>query len=48
MARIGVCISGCGFLDGAAVHESVRTVLSVARHGHDATVLTPGIDQRTW
>lgn len=46
MARIGVLISGCGFLDGAEVHESVLTLLALARHGHDVVVIAPDIDQR--
>ena len=46
MARIGVLISGCGFLDGAEIHESVLTLLALARRGHEVVVIAPDLDQR--
>ncbi len=29
--KIGVVLSGCGFQDGAEIHESVLTLLSIQR-----------------
>jgi enhancing lycopene biosynthesis protein 2 len=46
MAKIGVLISGCGFKDGAEIHESVCTLLAVSRHGHTIVPLAPDIPQR--
>jgi len=28
MPKIGVCLSGCGFMDGAEIQESVLTLLA--------------------
>ena len=42
MARVGVILSGCGFQDGAEIHESVLTLLALDRAGAplgDATVV---------
>ena len=38
---ICVLISGCGFLDGAEVHESVLTLLSFSKRGAKVTVAAP-------
>lgn len=41
MPKVCVLISGCGFLDGAEVHESVITLLALSRAGADYTVAAP-------
>lgn len=39
--KIGVVLSGCGFLDGAEIHESVLALLAIDRAGHEAICLAP-------
>ena len=39
--RIGVLLSGCGFLDGAEIHESVLTLLALDKAGATAVCLAP-------
>jgi enhancing lycopene biosynthesis protein 2 len=41
--RVGVLLSGCGFLDGAEIHEATCTLLSLDRRG--ATLLAMAPDQ---
>lgn len=36
--RVAVILSGCGFLDGAEIHESVLTLLYLDQAGADVTV----------
>ena len=43
--RIGVILSGCGFKDGAEIHESVLTLLALDRAGVDVACFAPDIDQ---
>jgi enhancing lycopene biosynthesis protein 2 len=43
--RVGVVLSGCGFLDGAEIHESVITLLALDRAGAAVRVLAPEIIQ---
>lgn len=43
--RVGVILSGCGFLDGAEIHEATLTLLFLDRRGAKATVIAPAIDQ---
>ena len=38
MPKVGVLLSGCGFLDGAEIHESVFTLLALDQH--QAALLT--------
>jgi len=45
VARIGVCLSGCGFLDGAEIHESVLTLLALDQAGAEAVCCAPNIPQ---
>ncbi len=45
MVRVGVCLSGCGFLDGAEIHESVITLLALDRAGAEAVCFAPDVDQ---
>lgn len=39
--RVGVILSGCGFQDGAEVHESVLTLLALDRAGAEARCFAP-------
>ena len=43
--RVGVILSGCGFKDGAEIHESVLTLLALDRAGVDVACFAPDIDQ---
>ena len=45
MAKIGVCLSGCGVNDGAEIHESVITVLSLDRAGANIIYTAPNVIQ---
>ncbi|MFV1959043.1 MAG: isoprenoid biosynthesis glyoxalase ElbB [Planctomycetota bacterium] len=51
--RIGVVLSGCGFQDGAEVHESVLTLLALDRAGCEILCFAPDrpqarvVDHRT-
>jgi len=39
--RVGVILSGCGFKDGAEIHESVLTLLALDRAGADVQCYAP-------
>jgi|GEM_PF-81477 len=39
--RIGVVLTGCGYLDGAEIHEAVVTLLALDRAGVDIVCLAP-------
>lgn len=43
--RVGVILAGCGFLDGAEIHEATCTLLSLDRRGATADVLAPDVAQ---
>lgn len=43
--RVGVILSGCGFQDGAEIHESVLTLLALDRAGATAVCLAPDVAQ---
>ena len=45
MARIGVCLSGCGVNDGAEIHESVITALTLDRAGAEIIYTAPDVVQ---
>jgi len=45
MKKIGVLLSGCGFLDGSEIHEAVLTLLALDRAGAEAFCLAPDIMQ---
>jgi enhancing lycopene biosynthesis protein 2 len=45
--RVGVILSGCGFKDGAEVHESVLTLLALDRAGAEIACFAPNVDQAT-
>jgi enhancing lycopene biosynthesis protein 2 len=44
--RVGVVLSGCGFLDGAEIQESVCTLLSLDRRGAKLVAAAPDVEQR--
>ena len=46
MAIVGVCLSGCGFMDGAEIQESVITILALDKAGVDIVFMAPDINQR--
>ncbi len=41
MPTVGVILSGCGFLDGAEIHESVLTLLALDQRGAKAVCCAP-------
>jgi enhancing lycopene biosynthesis protein 2 len=43
--RVGVVLSGCGFLDGAEIHEATCTLLSLDRRGATLVAMAPDVDQ---
>lgn len=43
--KIGVILSGCGFKDGAEIHESVCTLLALDRMGVETICMAPNIEQ---
>jgi enhancing lycopene biosynthesis protein 2 len=45
MARVGVMISGCGYLDGAEIQESVFTLLALSKRGHEIVPIAPELPQ---
>ncbi|MBE1300028.1 MAG: isoprenoid biosynthesis glyoxalase ElbB [Alteromonadaceae bacterium] len=45
MKKIAVILSGCGVFDGAEIHESVLTLLHVARAGASYQCFAPDIEQ---
>jgi len=47
MLKVGVVLSGCGFLDGSEIHEAVLTLLALDRAGASAVCLAPNIEQKS-
>lgn len=45
MKKIGVILSGCGYLDGTEIQEAVLTLLAIDRAGAEAVCLAPDIPQ---
>lgn len=45
MIRAGVVLSGCGFLDGAEIHESVFTLYHLDRAGVEIVCMAPNVPQ---
>ncbi len=43
--RVGVLLSGCGFLDGSEIHEAVLTLLYLDRNGAEIICMAPDIPQ---
>ena len=44
--RVGVLLSGCGFLDGSEIHEAVLTMLFLDRAGAEIVCMAPAGAQR--
>jgi enhancing lycopene biosynthesis protein 2 len=42
---IAVILSGCGYLDGAEIHEATLTLWAIHKHGADFQCYAPNIDQ---
>ena len=45
MAKIGLCLSGCGVNDGAEIHESVITALTLDKAGAEILFTAPNMEQ---
>jgi len=45
MKKVGVVLSGCGVYDGAEIHESVLTLLALAKQGAEAICFAPDKSQ---
>ncbi|MGZ3456856.1 MAG: isoprenoid biosynthesis glyoxalase ElbB, partial [Polyangiales bacterium] len=45
MKTVGVVLAGCGFLDGAEIHESVLTLLALDRAGARVICAAPDVTQ---
>jgi enhancing lycopene biosynthesis protein 2 len=43
--KIGVCLSGCGVMDGSEIHEAVLTLLAIDKAGADAVCMAPDTEQ---
>jgi enhancing lycopene biosynthesis protein 2 len=43
--KVGVVLSGCGFLDGAEIREAVLTLLALDSHDLEAVCVAPDRDQ---
>jgi enhancing lycopene biosynthesis protein 2 len=43
--RVGVVLSGCGYLDGAEIHEATCTLLSLDRRGAQLVAMAPDVEQ---
>jgi enhancing lycopene biosynthesis protein 2 len=43
--KIGVVLAGCGVLDGSEIHEAVLTLLALDRHGVEAVICAPDVEQ---
>lgn len=45
-SKVAVILSGCGVYDGSEIHESVLTLLALAKAGADVTCVAPDITQK--
>lgn len=43
--EFAVVLSGCGVFDGAEIHETVLTLLAIAKAGQDYQIFAPDIEQ---
>jgi enhancing lycopene biosynthesis protein 2 len=43
--KIGIILSGCGYIDGAEIHEAVLTMLAVDKAGAEMVVMAPDTPQ---
>lgn len=46
MTKVAVILSGCGYLDGAEIRESVLALLYLDERGADVTLFAPDTNQR--
>ena len=46
MPKVGVLLSGCGFLDGAEIHEAAFTLLELDRRGANYVCCAPDVEVR--
>lgn len=44
MTKVGVILSGCGFLDGSEIYEAVLTLLALDRAGATIVALAPDVE----
>src|SRR5689334_18904619 len=44
--KIGIILSGCGVMDGAEIHESVLTLLSLSERQAEAVFMAPDTPQK--
>ena len=44
MIRVAVVLSGCGYLDGSEIHESVLALAALDRAGASVTIAAPEVD----
>lgn len=44
--KVAVILSGCGYLDGSEINESVLTLLALAKSGAEAHCVAPNIAQK--
>ncbi len=47
MPKVGVLLSGCGFLDGAEIHEAVFTLLALDQQRAEVVCCAPDMPQAT-
>ena len=45
MPKVGVLLSGCGFLDGSEIHEAVFTLLALDQHKAEIVCCAPNTSQ---
>lgn len=45
MPRVGVCLAGCGFKDGAEIHEATFTLLALDQEGAEIVCMAPDTPQ---
>ena len=45
MAKIGVCLAGCGVFDGAEITEAVCVLLALDQAGAEAVCIAPNVEQ---
>ena len=45
--KIGVVLAGCGYLDGAEIHEATLTLLALDRMGAEVVAMAPDRNKPT-
>jgi len=48
MKRVAVILSGCGFLDGAEIRESVLTLLNLDIYNAQVSIFAPDKEHIMW